>query len=606
MLPNEVLSAVEGPANPVNETVWKHPSRSVQISVREHLGFLLAERALRNFRAKDQSEIGGLLFGRTTLNGSELHIFITEAEFIPSEGSLYNSTPNDQAALAAALARHKKRLDSEPVGYFRSDIRDGFSLAEQDKRFIERHLPNPASMSLLIRPFHMGVCMAGIFLWEKGRVEGEFTDFEVPLFTSETGSTESSIEEDKAVQADTLPLEPVKIAAAPGPIGPPAPAAAANPSLLLPPTSEPLAYERPVRWSWKFPYFITVMAVCLCGLLLGSAFYFYERLQAIQSQPVVQARVQPAISTSNSTPASASSNAAKSELGLRVSRPAAGQIDLIWDRNLPPDAKAGLLEIVDGSTRQKLILDQTQLRVGKLTYFSNSTDISFRLDVAVQNRPSLTEYVRVLGFKTQATRPAEPVSGAEQSRSIAVRKPTPAAAKNSLPVPAIDPPEKQTGSSGVLPLPAPISLPLASNENQVPLVVPQVSAQVSARNTEPAPGSRSSRDGIPHPEDKSNRLKSGTAFARTDTSQAEPAKQVMPDIRQIMPAGVPYPIRVGIAMTVDKNGQVAEAHATTEPTILTNTCIAAARKWRFTPASVNHRSVESSYSIVFVFRPKMR
>jgi hypothetical protein len=596
MLSNEALSAV------VNETVWQHPSRSVQIRVKEHLGFLLAERALRAFRAKDQSEIGGLLFGRTTLNGSELHIFITEAEFIPSEGNLYNSTPNDQTVLAAALARHEKRSDSVPVGYFRSDIRDGFSLTDQDKRFIERHLPNPASMSLLIRPFHMGVCMAGIFLWEKDRIEGEFTDFEVPLFTSETGSTE----EDKAIQADTFPLEPVKIAAAPGPIIAPVPAAAASPSVPVPQASEPPASQQPVRQSRKFPYFITAIAVCLCGMLLGSAWYFYERLQAIQPQPVVQAGVQPAISTSSSTPGSASGNTSKSELGLRVSRPAAGQLDLIWDRNLPADAKVGLLEIVDGSTRQKLILDRTQLRVGKLTYFSNSTDISFRLDVAVQNRPSLTEYVRVLGFKTQATRPAEPVSGAEQSRSIAGRKPTSVAAKSSLPVPAIDPPEKQTESSGVLPLPGPISLPLAGNENQVPLVLPQVSAQVSARNTERARGSRRSGDGIPHPEGRSDGLKTSTPFARTETSQAEPAKQVMPDIRQIMPAGVPYLIRVGIAMTVDQNGQVTEAHATTEPTILTNICIAAARKWRFTPASVNHRSVESSYSVVFVFRPKIR
>ncbi|MDQ2844342.1 MAG: energy transducer TonB [Acidobacteriota bacterium] len=591
MLPNEVLSAVEGPANPVNETVWQHPSRSVKICVPERLGFLLAERALRTFRAKDPSEIGGLLFGRTTLNGSELHIFITEAEFIPSEGSLYNSTPNDQAALAAALARHKKRLDSVPVGYFRSDIRDGFSLTEQDKRFIERYLPNPTSMSLLIRPFQMGVCMAGIFLWEKDRVEGEFTDFEVPLFASETGS----IEENKAVQADPLPLEPVMPAAAPTPLVTPVPAAVTN--LAVP---VPRASEQPEKSGREFPYFITAIAVCLCGLLLGSTLYFYERLQTSRSQPVVQARVQPPI-TSSSTPGSTSSNTSKSELGLRVSRPAAGQLDVVWDRNLPVNARVGLLEIVDGSTRQKLILDQTQLRVGKLTYFSNSTDISFRLDVAVQNKPSITEYVRVLGFKTQTTRPAESVAGAEQSRSIAGRKPTPVAAKASLPVPAINPPEQQTESSGVLPLPAPISLPLVSSENQVPLVLPQV----SARNTEPAPQPRSS-DGIAHPEDKSSGVKTGTTFAGTDTSQAQPAKQVMPDIRQIMPAGVPYIIRVGIVMTVNKKGQVTEAHSTTGPSILTNACIAAAQKWRFTPASVNHQSVESSYSIVFVFRPKIR
>ena len=60
----------------------------------------------------------------------------------------------------------------------------------------------------------------------------------------------------------------------------------------------------------------------------------------------------------------------------------------------------------------------------------------------------------------------------------------------------------------------------------------------------------------------------------------------------------------------DKNGNVTDAHVTTKAglssgaSLLTNACVAAAKQWRFAPASVNKQFVNSTYSIVFVFKPR--
>ena len=87
--------------------------------------------------------------------------------------------------------------------------------------------------------------------------------------------------------------------------------------------------------------------------------------------------------------------------------------------------------------------------------------------------------------------------------------------------------------------------------------------------------------------------------------QAQPLRQVIPHIENVMPSGVPFLTRIEVAVRIDKSGHVSEAHTISRRSILTNACIIAARQWRFNPAKVNGELIESEYVIVFVFRPRV-
>jgi hypothetical protein len=133
-------------------------------------------------RKRRPSEIGGILLRTASSDGDEISVVITDVKFIESEGKLFNSTVYDLRALQKALQVQAKTA----VGYFRSHIRDGLCLSEQDAAFVEWHLNKPDQICLLVRPFDFGVCMAGFFLWDNGRLQTDFTDFEVSLFAPQS------------------------------------------------------------------------------------------------------------------------------------------------------------------------------------------------------------------------------------------------------------------------------------------------------------------------------------------------------------------------------------------------------------------------------------
>jgi hypothetical protein len=64
-----------------------------------------------------------------------------------------------------------------------------------------------------------------------------------------------------------------------------------------------------------------------------------------------------------------------------------GRLSLRWDREAPAirAGQCGVLWISDGGIHRRVILDASQLRAGKLFYWSTNSDVSFQMQVSVGN-----------------------------------------------------------------------------------------------------------------------------------------------------------------------------------------------------------------------------
>src|SRR5947209_2924736 len=143
---------------------WQHPFREQRIYIRSAIIHFLASEALHALKAQHVAEIGGILWG-TRPSGPDEPVVIEDAELVPSEGRLYNATPADASNLARALRSRKPGSDLSCLGYFRSCIHDDLRLTARDQELIEKEIRDPDAVFLVIKPFDIGVCMAGFFFW---------------------------------------------------------------------------------------------------------------------------------------------------------------------------------------------------------------------------------------------------------------------------------------------------------------------------------------------------------------------------------------------------------------------------------------------------------
>lgn len=82
-----------------------------------------------------------------------------------------------------------------------------------------------------------------------------------------------------------------------------------------------------------------------------------------------------------------------------------------------------------------------------------------------------------------------------------------------------------------------------------------------------------------------------------------PIEQTVPT-----PQALPHPVRVSVQVSIDETGrvtaaQVVNAEDVEHPAIVAS-AVNAAYKWRFTPATVSSKPVQSVHTIIFAFRPE--
>jgi hypothetical protein len=370
------------PAEP-GYRLWEAPGGSTTV----HLSLDIIERllgeVLSGFGAipRRGAEIGGLLVGR--IEGQEVRIDHFEA--VPCEyrrGPSYLLSENDGRAFAEAYERWKPVAEKQSyaVGYFRSNTRDQFVTAEEDRELMRKYFPNAPQVMLLIRPYASRTSIAGFVAYENGALgSGPANEFPFRRNELEGGHPRASrrLTDVKRVADITLdrPARPRGPEIVAKPEVPPIPTERKiylepQPvSVVREPRNETISEAPPKkrRWAW--------LIACAVVLLIGSAAGFTSAL-------MMMARSE------------APSAGDPYSLALTVSK-VDDSLHLRWGQRVQAvqSAQRGALEISDGSYSKTVELDESQLHNGSVIYHNLTKQVRFRLIIYDRGGNALAETI---------------------------------------------------------------------------------------------------------------------------------------------------------------------------------------------------------------------
>jgi hypothetical protein len=136
---------------------------------------------LEDQRLNPAEEHGGMLFGRVIDKDT---VEVTGFEFIPSEhhrGVLYDPGARERARIAKYVRSFSKRRSEKPVGYFRTHLRPGLFLDQDDFALMLESFSDIPSIALVIRPDDPGAPNGGIFFWEDEDIDRKQTQLAFPF-----------------------------------------------------------------------------------------------------------------------------------------------------------------------------------------------------------------------------------------------------------------------------------------------------------------------------------------------------------------------------------------------------------------------------------------
>src|ERR1019366_1891744 len=144
--------------------------------------------------------------------GSPLVVSIADYELIAcdySRGPLYRLSDADMGRFEQAIQQWLA-AGRGVAGFFRSHTRKGISLDVDDLAFFHARFRDPHHVALLVRPFATKASMAGIFIRENGKVNGEASCLEFPFRSSELGTRQAPAPPDPKAAAPSAapPLTP--------------------------------------------------------------------------------------------------------------------------------------------------------------------------------------------------------------------------------------------------------------------------------------------------------------------------------------------------------------------------------------------------------------
>ena len=502
-------------------------------------------------------ETGGMLFGRTELLASGRRLITVEGcEAFESEhvtGPSYVLSTADRKTLQNRL---DELTETEVVGWFRSQTRDGLSPDTADADLFHNFLGN-GTILLLVKPERDRSTQARIL----ARENGEFRDFGLESFPFSSKSLDQGSV--LSMQPQTTPAgRNLALAAAPLP------------------KAQPAATPRPNRnryWQWIW------LPVALSVVLIGAMLWQHRR--PIPPAPTVVQYGNPKL------------------LELQLERHGDG-VKLLWNKDVPEVQRAskGTLVIDDGGVQTRFDLDSSQLQGGSVAYHPNSADVTFRLGLDspsghVSSEP-LHAYLQPAVASEQPVQLAQnpgaaPVVTQMRSRSrvaipgknVIEEKPSPAkplvAAARATPSPQFaEMPSIATASSGSLPSEP---LPIVANVRVEP--APESTLKRSLHNI-PVIGLLGRRH-----------YKAGENFA--------PAKAVL-HVPPRLPAQAMQDkkdLGVDLRLTIDEEGQLQKTEVLTPEADhrALSAAVASVRKWRFEPGRIGDKPVTSKVIARFRF-----
>ena len=303
-----------------------------------------------------------------------------------------------------------------------------------------------------------------------------------------------------------------------------------------------------------------------------------------------------------------------SPLSLRVERTSGGML-LTWNRDLPviQSASKVVLSITDGDRHENIQLDPNQVRTGSILYPPITGDVSFQMEVTDPHQSKTTsESLRVLDPRpSPLDAPASGTTAPAGAKDAAGKPATNTAAADSTPASATTP----TAEDPKAPEETPASHPAANLKpfnsaslaqrlravsptdlpDEAPPVVkasPAVSGSlagiVSTQTAVPAPPKPVPQAPVPAPK-VGGQLIAARVITRVDPEYPRLA-------RQAGAGGI-----VELEATISVDGKVKNPRVIRGNSMLQKAAIDAVLQWRYQPAMLNGKPVESPVEIKLNF-----
>jgi protein TonB len=580
--------------------VWSFPGCPIRI--RLSLALVPRLREFVNQASKlSSAEVGGLLLGSARPDRVEITGF---EPFVRSKdpGQHFKLNAEEKSRLKGEIGRYP-----DVVGYFRTDVREGLRLYDEDLSLIDEFFPEPTNVFMIIRREDSETPTAGFFFWDGSEVFANSTFLPFPL-------------DEQLLQSRTeLTVLTREGAVAPAPVTP----APVDPGL------EPAAPAAPaVRKSGR-----GLMAALVLLLTLGAMGGAWLYTKRGTSAPV--------------------SSATASPFGLKVT-PAGPDISISWNAKVQTitDARVAVLTIRDGDGKREVPMSPTMLQSSNLLYTPKADMVQVELEVFTTDGKSSREAVMLL-------RPTGQNSAQHPSpSSYAVTIPVPA---QRQPSPAGNRPEPPRDDATVRNEPAPIrndpapvqpeekrqfsapqTKPTARPDVNVHLEAPPAITQGTAappreslqavktpvlptpqappqpapervptpESTQP-PAPELAKDSAPQPapERLTSRDRVEPNPVRFAAEQPpKPLRQVQPTLPPNVKALISAPTNIQVRVKINQQGKVVRADPIAKSGTLAGYLGAAAatatRLWTFEPARRGDEAVESELILQFTFSPE--
>jgi hypothetical protein len=377
--------------------VWQAPGKPIAIHL--HLDVLdrLASEAMRGFGAvpKRGAEVGGVLIGTVerATDGDAAIARIEDFESVECEykrGPSYLFADDEKAVFEEAVQRWQPDdgRTAYAVGFYRSQTRDGLSLAPEDVELLNEFFPDAEGLALLIKPFGTKVSEAGFFVREDGEFPAasplEFPFRRYELMGEEPPPRRSLTEprpRRRAVRSITPPgaeetsragLDDAEDGDGDGRYDPSSEDIPRRNALRGPAAGSAYAVTLPSRPRFSSSVWLPLSFVFLLfGVALGMM--------------ITLARA----------PKAFSGDALSFSLGLSVTQ-SGGNLNVKWDPQAPAvrAAQQGAIDIEDGTNAPiSKDLDPAQLQNGGMIYTGSSNPVKFRLTVYPRSQLSVAETV---------------------------------------------------------------------------------------------------------------------------------------------------------------------------------------------------------------------
>jgi outer membrane biosynthesis protein TonB len=315
--------------------VWAFPGSPVRIHLSLSVVSNLREQLFTEFDPSSAKEYGGLLLGK--VEAGRVHITDFRLFDTTSDGQYFVLSNSDKNNLQE-LIRKQGTDTSMPavVGYFRTDLRGGIRLSQEDLALSKELFNDPRQVFLIISGKDTGRPTAGFFFWDTGSIFAEATFMQFPL-------------DEKLLAIARAPTSPQPDAEP-----------TASPEKIPLQSEAPLSQPRS-KGSYRFVWALLLLLLVIAG---GVAIY---RLSNSKPRQETIAIVEPAVS---------------SPMSLSATR-ANQNVTITWDSHLPAvsEARIGILTIKDGDSEKEFPLTKAQLQISKMIYITPSDRLEITFEV---------------------------------------------------------------------------------------------------------------------------------------------------------------------------------------------------------------------------------